>query len=81
MDEPQQSVNWLTYVLGLLMALLASIFEIYRRKVDDHAKTHITREELEGYLERDRDHRLEMHRDNTKRLERIEDRVNEIGDR
>lgn len=67
--------GWFQYLLGVLVTLLASIFEVYRRKIEKISDQHVTRDELRAYMDQMRDDRIEMHRENTRRLERIEDKV------
>lgn len=74
------------------MALLAAFFELYRRKVDDleheHTKllsSYVTREDFEKKLEAlgrgIAEGRQQMHLENTRKLERIEDGLTRIHDR
>jgi hypothetical protein len=80
MSDPTQP-NWLTYVLGLLMALLASFFEIYRRKIDRIDRAFVSREDFRHYMDHVREDRMEMHRENLSRLDRLGDEMDRVHDR
>lgn len=73
--------NWLTYVLGVLMALLASMFEVYRRRVDRINEEHVTREDFKYYMDQVREDRLEMHKENITRLEGIHEDIDRVHTR
>lgn len=83
------SVNWFSWMLGVLVLLISAIGEVYRRRVDDHQKNHVTREELAAIVKQsredtattvrqNREDAATKHAENTNRLERIEDRVNAL---
>jgi hypothetical protein len=51
-DSPQGSANWFSYVLGLLVGLIAWVGEVYRRRVDSHQQllsNFVNRKELEAW--------------------------------
>jgi hypothetical protein len=91
MDDPNQlqqamevhgsgamSVNWVSWLLGIVVLLLSAIGEVYRRRVDEHEKSHVTREELAAIVNQNKTDSDAKHTENTIRLERIEDRVNAL---
>lgn len=68
--------------------MVGGILEIYRRKVDalerQHTKllsSYVTREDLEKHLDSLAIARLQMHIENTRKLERIEDGLTRLHDR
>jgi hypothetical protein len=80
MNDPP-AVNWFTYILGGLVALLASIFEFYRRRVDKIEAAYVSREDLKHTLDQMREDRIEMHKENIGRLDGIHDDMDRIHDR
>lgn len=88
MENPtglQTVVNWL---LGVFMALLSAILAVYRKKIDDleHAHTtllssYVTRAELQKQLDDIASARVQMHIENTRKLERIDDGLTRIHNR
>jgi len=76
MPNPSVSVNWFSWLLGVFVLLIGSIGEVYRRRVDDHQKNHVTHDELAAMVKQNREDAATKHTDNIIRLERIEDRVN-----
>ena len=85
MDEPAGQASWFTWLLGIVLGIFGWVGEIYRRRVDEHEKYHVTRDELKAIIkqgredaQKDRDDVKQKHVENTTRLERIEDRVNQI---
>jgi hypothetical protein len=78
-DPP--TVNWLVYILGLFIALLAAVFEIYRRRIDKIQENHVTREELERYMQQIRVDRLAMHEENVKKLDNLHTDMNRVHTR
>jgi hypothetical protein len=73
--------NWLTYLLGAVVALLGSIFEYYRRKVDTMESAYMSKKEFEKYMEQMRADRLQMHVDNQARLTEIGTGMNRVHER
>lgn len=73
--------NWITIILGVFMALLAWIGKIGWNKIDRLEDTYVSREDLERYMDQMREDRLEMHQENTGRLDRLADDMNRVHDR
>ena len=78
-DVPQP--NWLTLILGVFMALLAWVGKIGWGKIQTLEDTYISREDLERYMDQIREDRIEMHRENIARLDRIGDDMNRVHGR
>jgi hypothetical protein len=78
-DQP--TPNFLTYLLGAVVALLASIFEYYRRKVDKMEGSYMSKEDFQGYMKQMREDRQQMHADNQSRLKDIGDGMNRVHER
>lgn len=78
---PEVQTNWLTYVLGILMALLAWVGEIYRRRVDDMKDDYVTRQELKEFIAETRHDREKMHDANIDRLDIIHNDMNRVHER
>jgi hypothetical protein len=77
-SQSSAGVNWFSWLLGLVVLLVSSIGEVYRRRVDKHEENHVTRKELEEIVRQNREDAQNKHVENTVRLERIEDRVNAL---
>lgn len=78
---PDASTNWPTYLLGIIMAILAWIGEIYRRRVDDMKDDYVTRQELKDYMAEARQDREKMHDANIDRLDIIHNDMNRVHER
>lgn len=83
--EPQTWVNWL---VALFVSLFGWNLSTYRRKIDALEKGHaallasyVSRTELEKDLLKIAEARKEMHAENTRKLERIEDSVTRLHGR
>lgn len=77
--------HWFTAILAVFMSLLASIGEIYRRRVDKINENYVSKADLEGLLRSLRDDRQRMHQENLDSqreirgsIERVHDRIDEI---
>jgi cell division protein FtsB len=73
--------NWINIILGVFMALLAWIGKIGWNKIDRLEDTYVSREDLERYMDQMREDRIEMHQENSGRLERLADDMNRVHDR
>jgi hypothetical protein len=78
MNDPTVPPSWLTYLLGAVVALLASIFEYYRRKVDKIEGVYMSKEDFQKYMQQMREDRQLMHADNQARLKDIGDGMNRV---
>jgi hypothetical protein len=67
-------VNWFSWLLGLVVILIGAISRVIWVRVD---KT-VTRDELVKIITQNKMDSDDKHRENTIRLERIEDRVNAL---
>lgn len=86
MDAPNNSQTIINWLAGALGAVLTGFGVLYRGKVDTMEREkvkYVTHEDLEKHLNKLAEGRKELtntlaieHRDNTRRLERIEDSVN-----
>lgn len=76
MNETQPS--WLTYVLGLFMALLAWIGRIGWTKLNKIEEEYISRDDFKYYMDQVREDRINMHTENVNKLDRIHDRIDEL---
>lgn len=74
---PQTYLNW---VFGVLMTLLAGLGTLFSRRIEvlelahrTALATYVTKLELEKYMEALATERRDMHGQNTRKLERLED--------
>ena len=89
-EAPQQ--GWFPWVLSGFVALLTSVFEYYRRKVDKIVGAYVTREDFKEYVRQNREDFTEYvrvtredeqrrHTDNSKRLDNIEGGLERVHQR
>jgi len=82
--DDQTPQSWFNAILGLLLAVISFIVNMYRQKIDRLELSHrnfVTREELERHVAQIRDDKLQMHRENLTRMDRIDDAINRVQDR
>ncbi len=80
--------GWFSYALATILGLFATLLGVYRNKVDkmDERQRNliegqgrfVTRDELERHMDQIREDRLEMHKENLKRLETIGNDINRV---
>jgi hypothetical protein len=84
MDSPSGQW-WFTSLLTAFVGLLASFFEIYRRRVDKMQESYVSKEALQQLLNDMRDDRQRMHQENLEAqreirgsVERVHERIDQI---
>jgi len=80
MSDPD-SQWWLIRVLAALMGIIASIGEVYRRRVDKINENYVSREDLESYLDKIRDDRQRQHQENLDGQHEIRDSIQRVHQR
>ena len=67
--------NWLTYILGLMMALLAWIGKVGWNRIGKIEDEYVSRDDFKYYMDQVREDRINMHKENVEKLDRIHDRI------
>jgi hypothetical protein len=72
---------WVTSILTAFVGLLASIGEIYRRRIDRINDTYVSKEALRQFMEVMRDDRQRMHQENLDSQHQIRSSIERVHER
>lgn len=68
-------------LLGIVVSLLGWLGKRLHERLDEHAKKHVTRDELDETIRLFREDRARMHQENRADLQYIRERIDTVADR